>query len=171
MVILPCAIACGLAVGTPLLAHRLLAGDVASGRWASWVGTVLQAVAGVSHAILNGGLLAAFAASLLPGREALATRLARRLQSSPLPGSVALYTRRVTQAWCLFFAGQLVASAALLAWAPRPVWSLFVGVLDLPLVVLMFAGEYACRVRLVAREYRPGPVATVLAFARHGAGG
>ena len=86
----------------------------------------------------------------------------------PLPRGVAVYTRRVTQAWSLFFAGQLVTSAALLAFAPRPVWSLFVNVLDLPLVALMFVAEYACRLRLVSREHRVGPLAALRAFGRRG---
>lgn len=149
------------------MVHILLASGVAGFLGAPWVGTALTAGSALSHATLYGGLLATFAVSLRPGREALVTSLARRLQA-PLPRGVAVYTRRVTQAWSLFFAGQLVTSAALLAFAPRPAWSLFVNVLDLPLVALMFVAEYACRLRLVAREHRVGPLTALRAFGRRG---
>jgi hypothetical protein len=43
-----------------------------------------------------------------------------------LPPEIAGYTWRVTQAWCGYFAGTVLASAALFLFAPLPVWSLFV---------------------------------------------
>jgi uncharacterized membrane protein len=60
-------------------------------------------------------------------------------------GELALYTRRVTFAWCCFFALQLALSISLFCFAPLVVWSTFVNLLDIPLVVTMFSAEYLCR--------------------------
>jgi uncharacterized membrane protein len=120
-------------------------------------------VSGLSHAALYCGLLVLFGRTLLPGREALVSRLARRFRD-PLPPAVARYTRGVTWAWCLFAGGQLAGSAALLLWGREAVWSLFINALDLPLVVAMFAAEYACRLVMVAPADRVGPLEAIRAF-------
>jgi uncharacterized membrane protein len=83
---------------------------------------------------------------LRPGREALITGMARRMHT-PFTDELAVYTRRVTIAWAGFFAAQLVTSIALFCFAPLVVWSLFVNILDFPLVAAMFAAEYAVRLR------------------------
>lgn len=105
----------------------------------------LLAASGIPHALAYLGLLTGFGVSLFPGREALITMIARRIEGPLRPDMIA-YTRRVTWAWCFFFAVQLVASLVLFRWAPVTVWSLFVNVLNLPLVVLMFAVEYGYRI-------------------------
>jgi uncharacterized membrane protein len=134
----------------PILAHALLlstggrdafAPGIAPG-FAAW----FAAVGAVPHTLCYLALLATFAASLRPGREAVISALSRRLRG-PLPARVAAYTRAVTAAWCLFFAAQLGLSLGLFVFAPFAAWSLFVNVLNLPLVALMFAGEYAWRLR------------------------
>jgi uncharacterized membrane protein len=51
----------------------------------------------------------------------------------------------VTIAWCIFFGFQIVASLALYTFAPIAVWSFFINVLNLPLLILMFVGEKAFR--------------------------
>ena len=101
-------------------------------------------VSALTHWAIYGGLLATFGSTLRPGREALITAMARRLHGA-IPDELAVYTRRVTWAWCGFFAVQLTTSVLLFALAPLVVWSFFVNVLDLPLVAAMFAAEYACR--------------------------
>jgi uncharacterized membrane protein len=58
---------------------------------------------------------------------------------------MARFTRRLTVAWCAFFAGQILVSALLLAFAPHDVWSMFVNLLDLPLLALMFLAQHAYR--------------------------
>jgi uncharacterized membrane protein len=98
----------------------------------------------IPHALAYATLLYCFGWSLLPGREAVLTRAAVFIRG-PLPHELYLYTRRVTRAWCIFFAAQLVGSAVLFIWAPLEVWSFFVNVLNLPLVLVMFGGEYAYR--------------------------
>ena len=134
----------------PALLHVALSGvaghsgagkEVADGRW---VDAALVAAAGLPHALIYAALLVMFAATLRPGRDPLVTWLSRRMYAV-VPEEMAVYTRRVTWAWCAFFAAQLAASLALLLLAPLVVWSFFVNVLNLPLLALMFIGEHTCR--------------------------
>jgi len=89
-------------------------------------------------------LLWFFGRTLLPGREPLVTSIARFVRGELAP-EIERYTRRVTWAWCAFFAGLAAVSLALAAFAPLAVWSLFANALVLPLVAIMFAGEYGYR--------------------------
>jgi uncharacterized membrane protein len=98
----------------------------------------------VPHAMAYLALLAVFAASLQPGREAVVTILARRARGH-LPDRVVRYTRRVTWAWCWFFGAQLLGSLLLLLFAPPDAWSLFVNLCNLPLIIAMLGAEYAYR--------------------------
>jgi uncharacterized membrane protein len=122
-----------LFVGLQVLAHFALRDSVG-----------VQAACGISHAAAYLILLCYFGRTLLPGREPLITRLARRVHGG-LPPGIAEFTRGVTLFWCVFFAAQVAVSALLLAFAPFEYWSLFVNVLNLPLVGLMFAIDYAAR--------------------------
>ena len=105
----------------------------------------LASLPGLPHALAYSSLLAAFGLSLLPGREPVLTRLVLKVRG-PLPPELLAYTRHVTAAWCCFFAAQLALSLTLFLLAPLAVWSLFINVLNLPLVVAMFAIEYTYRV-------------------------
>ena len=107
-----------------------------------WLG--VAAVSGLVHAAVNLFLLWYFARTLRAGETALITRLARRVHGF-LPPEMEAYTRRVTAAWCAFFAAQVTVSMLLLAFAPFELWSMFVNLINLPLIVLMFAGEYLYR--------------------------
>lgn len=127
----------------------------------------LLAASGVPHAFAYLGLLAGFAASLLPGREAVVTVLARKIQG-PLRPDMLAYTRRVTWAWCFFFASQLVGSLVLFRYASVASWSLFVNVLNFPLVVLMFAAEYGYRIIRFRDRPRAALGDVIRAFARSG---
>lgn len=128
-----------------------------------WARSTLIFVPALSHAVLYGGLLLLFTESLRQGHEDLVTALAARVDG-PLNPAMASYTRGVTKAWSLFFAGQLVVSAALGLLAPLATWSLFVNVLDVPLVVAMFAAEYGFR-RYRFRNYPHVSLArTIAAF-------
>lgn len=120
----------------------------------------LLAASAISHAAIYVGLLALFGRTLLAGREPLITWIARRIRGS-LTDEMLVYTRRVTIAWCLFFAGQLAMSALLFAVAPPTVWSFFINVLDLPLVAAMFLTEYAYRLRKFW-NYSHGSIADVV---------
>jgi uncharacterized membrane protein len=100
--------------------------------------------AAVPHAMAYLALLAVFAASLQPGREAVITILARRSRGR-LPAEIVRYTRRVTWAWCWFFSAQLLGSVTLLLFASPYVWSLFINLCNLPLIGVMLGAEYLYR--------------------------
>ena len=104
----------------------------------------LAAAYGVPHAAAYVFLLWYFGRTLRRGTEPLVTRLARRVHGT-MPPSMVTYTRRVTIAWCVFFAAQLAASALLLLFSSLDRWSLVVNVLNFPLVAAMFVAEYAYR--------------------------
>ncbi|HKB58428.1 MAG TPA: hypothetical protein VKC56_00130 [Gallionellaceae bacterium] len=100
---------------------------------------------GLSHASINFFLLWIFAGSLRRGREPLISGVSRHVGGGELTPEVARYTRNVTLAWSTFFAAQLLTSALLYIFAPLPVWSLFINVLNAPSLVLMFSAEFLIR--------------------------
>ena len=54
-------------------------------------------------------------------------------------------SRQVNIAWCIYFALQMVVSLLLYVFTPIAVWSFFINVLNLPLLILMFVVEHAYR--------------------------
>ncbi|MGQ7249647.1 hypothetical protein ACUN9Y_20235 [Halomonas sp. V046] len=112
------------------------------------VGLVVDAELGMRGypVAVNAVLLATFALSLWRGMPVV-ERLAR-IKEPELPARGVAYTRRVTQAWCLFFVinGTLAAWTAL--YADLAAWSLYNGVISYALIALMFTGEWCCRRRL-----------------------
>ena len=116
---------------------------------------------------INALLFWFFARTLVPGREALVTAIARFVRGT-LPPEVERYTRNATRAWCVFFAANGVASIALAAFAPLAVWSFYANLLVGPLVVAMFLAEYAYRRRrFPAYEHVP-PLALLRRLAKAG---
>ena len=69
-----------------------------------------------------------------------------------LPPFVVVYTRRVTQAWCLFFLCNGGIALATALWAPEAIWSLYTGIISYVLMGLLFAGEYLVRIRVRKRH-------------------
>lgn len=137
------ALAAITAIRVPRLAHWLLpfaAIVAAGGTWAIHSGFNLSALVGLPHAIAYSVLLFGFGQSLRPGHEAFLTRIVQAVRG-PLPPELVRHTRRVTFTWCCFFAGQLLASVLLYLFAPLEVWSFFINVLNLPLILLMLAAE------------------------------
>jgi uncharacterized membrane protein len=134
-----------------------------------WVGlparTLGLVMAGICHAIAYSGLLMWFGSSLRSGREPVVTGFARQLRRT-MPPDVVRYTRQVTTAWCVFFAGQIVLSLALLLAAPAYVWSGFVTMWNLPLVLAMILAEFICRTILFRHHQRTGFLATLTALRR-----
>lgn len=128
----------------------------------------ILAVPGIPHAIAYFLLLLLFGSSLRPGREAFITAGVRKIQN-PLPANLVAYTRYVTWAWCCFFMGQLAFSLILFLYFSDEAWSFFVTYLNLPLVALMFAGEYAYRVAYVPNRPRSTMSVVIRAFAYTGA--
>ena len=129
----------------------------------------LAFVYGTPHAAAYLVLLWLFGRTLRPGRDPLVSRIARRVHGALAP-EMETYTRRVTLAWCLFFAGQLMLSALLFVFAPLETWSLFVNVLNFPLVALMFAAEYQYRVLRYPDHPRAALLGVLRAFAGDASG-
>jgi len=106
----------------------------------------LAAAYGIAHALIYLSLLWLFGRTVvIDGREPFITRLARQVHGT-LPPMMKVFTRQITIAWCFFFAAQLITSALLLKFASLETWSLFINLLNLPLLLLMFIGEYTYRV-------------------------
>ncbi len=125
----------------------------------------LIAASAASYATIYLSLLTLFGSTLLPGRTALITALAIRVRGGLTP-SMLRYTRKVTEAWCVFFAAQLTISAALLVVAPAALWSLYVNVLDAPLVVAMFVAENVVRRIRFPGYHHISPLETARHFRR-----
>ncbi|WP_280563326.1 hypothetical protein [Chromohalobacter sp. 48-RD10] len=100
--------------------------------------------------LLNTAMLAAFAYSLIRPPSAI-ERLARRREPNLGPRGVR-YTRRVTQAWCVFFAinGSIALWTAL--YADLATWTLYNGGIVYALLATMFGGEW-----LIRRQVRKTP--------------
>jgi uncharacterized membrane protein len=128
----------------PALLHLALSGTAGEADAGRWLDVGLIAASGLPHALIYAALLVIFAATLRRGRDPLVTALSRRMYAV-VPEEMAVYTRRVTWAWCAFFVAQLATSLALFLFAPVVVWSFFVNVLNLPLLALMFIAEHTCR--------------------------
>jgi hypothetical protein len=107
-------------------------------------GPLPAVVSGLLHAACYLFLLGYFGSTLARGREALVTRIARRVHGT-LEAPMERFTRGVTVAWCVFFGAQLAMSALLLAFAPLHAWSFFINVLNFPLLALLFVGQFAFR--------------------------
>src|SRR5690348_7162723 len=129
----------------------------------------------LTHWAIYSGLLLTFALTLQSGREPIITAVTRRLHG-PITADLASYTRWVTIAWCGFFAGQLAISLILFFCAPLVAWSFFVNILDIPLVVTMYAAEYLFRLHYLQDPPRHS-LATILSMvadmrkSRNGAAG
>jgi uncharacterized membrane protein len=100
-------------------------------------------------------LMWTFSRTLTAGNEPLITRIARieRARAGiPFPDELQAYTRDVTWLWSGFFAVNATVLLTLALAAPLKVWSFYANVLNLPLVVMLFAGEYIYRRRRFARH-------------------
>lgn len=111
-----------------------------------------------------------FGHTLFNGGEALITRLARLIHGT-LPAEIEAYTRNVTRAWCVFFAGMALTSLLLFLFAPLALWSVFANLLNLPLVVAMFLAEYLYRIRRYPDFSHASIRDTIRAFRDYGGSG
>ena len=101
----------------------------------------------LQHVGTNVMLAAVFGTTLMRGRQALVTKLAETVHRTTLAPEVLRYTRQVTLAWTLFFLATALVSSALFCCASMEAWSIFANFLSFPLILLMFAVEYAVRLR------------------------
>jgi uncharacterized membrane protein len=122
--------------------------------WAGW--PALEYHFGLVYWLQHVGmqliLFMTFGRTLIAGRQPLCTRFAEAVHA-PLTPRHEIYARHVTLAWTLFFATMALASTLLFFLAPLATWSVFANFLTLPLVALMFIGEYWVR-RWVLPEMR-----------------
>jgi uncharacterized membrane protein len=124
------------------LAVAALCGQAALGAKVSAPALYLAQHMGV-HLFLAFG----FGSTLRAGRTPLITTLASRVHERFTP-AMAVYTRKVTLAWTLYFVAMAALSLALYAFAAFERWALFANLLTPLAVVAMFGGEYLLRYRL-----------------------
>jgi uncharacterized membrane protein len=116
---------------------------------ALWVGwSALENHLGLVYWLQHVGMLLVlfmtFGRTLIAGRQPLCTRFAEAVHAVVTPQHE-IYTRQVTIAWTLFFVTMALASTLLFFLAPLATWSVFANFLTLPLVALMFIGEFWVR--------------------------
>ena len=128
---------------------------------------VLESNFSIVYLLQEGGfyslMAVSFGQSLRKGHVALCTQLADQLHG-PLTPQETLYTRRVTAAWALFFASITAATLGFFVFAPLHIWSLFANFCVVPLIGIMFAGEYAVRRRVLPQAQRRGIFAAVRVY-------
>ncbi len=100
--------------------------------------------------LINVLMLAAFGYSLLNPPSAI--ECLARLTHPNLPPSGVVYTRRVTQVWCLFFSLNSAAALYTALFASIDLWALYNGLIAYLLMGLLFASEWLVRQRILARE-------------------
>ena len=104
-----------------------------------------------------------FGRSLRTGSVPLCTLFADKVHG-PLTAPELRYTRQVTFAWAVFFLLNVAVNFLLFEFAPLRVWSLFVNFCSLPLILLMFAAEYAVRRRVLPQVQGSGLIATMRVY-------
>jgi uncharacterized membrane protein len=105
-----------------------------------------------------------FGRSLRKGSVPLCSQLADKVHG-PLSALELRYTRKVTLAWTIFFLLNVAATFLLFEFAPLRIWSVFVNFCSLPLMLLMFAAEYAVRRRALPQvERSSGLIATLRVY-------
>jgi uncharacterized membrane protein len=137
---------------------------------ALWMGWPLLAknfeiIYWLQHAGMQLLLFVFFGRTLIAGRLPLCTQFARIVHApATLTPSHERYSRQVTLAWTLFFAGMGVVSTLLFFLAPLSAWSVFANFLTPLLVAVMFIVEYVVRYRLLPHAPRTHILDAVRAF-------
>lgn len=123
----------------------------------------------LQHAGIQALLGLAFGRTLRAGQVPMVSRFAAIVHGRLSP-ALARYTRQVTWAWTLYFSAMTTLSLLLFWLAPVAVWSVFANLLNLPLLVLMFAAEYVVRLCLLAPSDRAGPLEAIRAYRQASSG-
>lgn len=129
-------------------------------RW--WLGgaLLLAAIAVWANALLplklypvlvSAVMLAVFGYTLIVP-PSMVERFAR-MREPELPLAATDYTRRVTQAWCVFFAVNGAIALVTALWASPAVWSVYNGIVSYVLMGLLFGGEYLTRLHFKRRNH------------------
>ena len=129
----------------------------------AWLVTYRSWMILLQHAGVYALLCVAFGSTLRSGRIPMVTGIARIVHRTLSPALIG-YTRSVTWAWSIYF-GCISGLSLLLFWlAPIAIWSAFANLLDIPLLALMFVGEYAVRCYALPAEDRAGPLEAIRAY-------
>ena len=99
------------------------------------------------HVGVNVFLALGFGSTLRAGQTSMITTMAMRVHRVFTP-AMAVYTRKVTVAWTLYFVAMALLSVLLYAFASFEVWALFANILTPIAVGAMFFAEYLLRYRL-----------------------
>ena len=110
-----------------------------------------------------------FGRTLAPGLTPLCTQMALRVHGA-LSAEALRYTRQVTLAWTLFFAGIVFALIAAFIIAPLRAWSAFANFGVPALLVLMFLIEHKVRRHALPGMSHASIIATIRASAELGVG-
>jgi uncharacterized membrane protein len=121
----------------------------------------------LEHAGVQSLLCIAFGRTLFQGQTPLVSRFAAVVHG-PLSPPLQRYTRGVTWAWTLYFGLVATVSALLFAFAPMAWWSGFANLLGLPLMALMFVGDYLVRRCVLPPEQVTGILQAVRAYRQVG---
>ena len=112
-------------------------------------------------------LAVGFGSTLRAGQTSLITTMAARVHQNFTP-AMAVYTRKVTLAWTLYFIAMALTSVALYAFASFEAWARFANLLTPIAVALMFGIEYLLRYHWHP-EFERTSVADAIRSYRHGA--
>lgn len=107
---------------------------------------------------VSASFLLAFASSLSQP-QTFVERLAR-LTEPNLPPAAVVYTRRVTQVWCVFFVLNATIAAYTALFSSFDWWLLYNGLISYLLIGGLMGGEFMVRCYLRATDIRYRPVAT-----------
>ena len=112
-------------------------------------------------------LAVGFGSTLRAGQTSLITTMAARVHQNFTP-AMAVYTRKVTLAWTLYFIVMACLSIALYSFASFEAWARFANLLTPIAVALMFGAEYLLRYRWHP-EFERTSVADAIRSYLHGA--
>jgi uncharacterized membrane protein len=157
-----------------------------AGRWVTsgWAAGVLVALAAQTwvgpavpqrllflgqHVVIHLLLAALFGLTLRHGAQALISRVAQQVHGA-LSEGMAIYTRKLTWAWCGYFVAMAMLSLAVYFAAPFEAWATFANWLTPLALALMFGGEYLLRYRLHPEFERVSMLRAIQAYAQRPAG-
>jgi uncharacterized membrane protein len=99
----------------------------------------------VPPAVIPAALFILFARSLREGETPLVTNVATAIRGEPLPPDLLVYTRHVTQLWCVVCLALFISAVTLAVWASPPLWSLMTNIVHYLVLGAVFVLEFAYR--------------------------
>lgn len=96
----------------------------------------------VPAVIINLAISVIFALSLLPGRDALVTQLARLHHDGDLPEPLIRYTRILTLIWTLLLSAMAIEAGVLAYYADIATWSWAVNFVNPLILAAFFIGQF-----------------------------